>query len=274
MARPSKSAALRVAALLGQRGDASRRRLRRVFLGAFQALDVAEPLASYDAERPAAEIRAALEASGFERAGVRVGGRVAGYAERVELSAGVLGDHLRFFAPDDLVAEDASLKEVIESLAVNDRCFVTVLGEATAIVTRRDLEKPPVRMFLFGMITVLELLMTRAIERQWPAEGWRGEVAPGRLAKAEALRAERARRGQDVGLIDCLQLADKGQLALRIPDLGERLLVGSSRKASLRAIQELEELRNHLAHAQEIIPSGWGRIATFTRRLDELLAEV
>lgn len=257
--------------LLARRGESSRARLRRVFLGAFDALDVAEPLCSFDAERPAAEVRAALTARGFDRVGVRVGGHVQGYAERDALAGGVLGDHLRPFAPDDLVADTASLQEVIESLAVNDRCFVTVLGEAAAIVTRTDLEKPPVRMFLFGLITVLELLLGRAVAQGWPEEGWRAHVAPGRLEKALALQAERGRRGHEVALLDCLQLSDKGQLALRLPEVRERFSAGASRKEALRALKELEELRNHLAHAQEIVPTGWARIATFTRRLDRLL---
>jgi hypothetical protein len=271
MARSPRSSSKQLADLLSQRGEASRRRLRRVFLGAFEALDVAEPLCSFDAERPAAAVRAVLEARAFDRVGVRVDGRVAGYAEGSDLTGGVLGAHLHPFGADDLVPGDASLQQVIESLAVNDRCFVTVLGEAAAIVTRQDLEKPPVRMFLFGLITVMELVMTRGIEQHWPDEGWRAEVAPGRLAKAEALRGERERRGHAVGLLDCLQLSDKGRLALRIPQVQERFAMGQSRKASLRALQELEELRNHLAHSQEIIPAGWARIATFTQRLDRLL---
>ena len=270
MPRRSRSTA-ELAALLGRRGEASRRRLRRVFLGAFEALDVAEPLCSFDADRPAAEVRAVLEARSFDRVGVRVGGHVQGYAELADLGGGPLGDHLRPFTPADLVEDDASLQEVIGSLAVNDRCFVTVLGEAAAIVTRQDLEKPPVRMFLFGLITVLELLLTRAVEQHWPEEGWRAEVAPGRLAKAEALRAERERRGHVVGLLDCLQFSDKGQLALGIPEVEARFAMGQSRKASLRALKELEELRNHLAHSQAIVPTGWERIAAFTRRVDRLL---
>ncbi len=257
--------------LLARRGEASRRRLRRVFLESFEALDVAEPLCSFDAERPAAEIRAALRARGFDRVGVRVDGRVRGWAEQADLVRGALGDHLRPFGPDDLVPDTASLQQVIESLAVNDRCFVTVLGEAAAIVTLRDLEKPPVRMFLFGLITVLELLLGRAVEQGWPGEGWRPLVAPGRLGKALELQAERERRGRPVALLECLQLSDKGQLALRLPEVLERFSAGASRKEALRALKELEELRNHLAHAQEIIPTGWARIATFTRRLDRLL---
>jgi hypothetical protein len=259
------------AELLALRGEASRRRLRRVFLDAFVALDVAEPLCSFDASAAAAEVRAFLEAKGFDRVGVRVEGRVCGYAERAALAGGRLRDHLHPFGPDDLVEDGASLQEVIRSLAVNERCFVTVLGEASAIVTLQDLEKPPVRMFLFGMVTVLEMLLARAIDTAFPGESWRAHVAPGRLAKADELRAERERRGLPARPLDCLQFSDKGLLALRIPEVRSRLGADASGKELRRALKELEELRNHLAHAQEIVPSGWGRIAAFTRNLDALL---
>ncbi|MGC3997588.1 MAG: hypothetical protein QM767_08890 [Anaeromyxobacter sp.] len=252
-------------------GDAPRRRLRRVFLDGFLALDVAEPLASFDAERPAAEVRALLQARGQERVGVRVEGRVRGWAARAELRDGPLGAHLHPFGPDDLVPEGASLQEVIASLAVNERCFVTVLGEVAAVVTLQDLEKPPVRMFLFGMITVLEMSLTGLLESAFPQDGWTRVISPGRLAKARALQEERQRRGAPARLVDCLQFSDKGQLALKATGSKLEASLGMSRRGLERALKELEELRNNLAHGQQIIPQGWSRIAVFTSRLEQLL---
>jgi hypothetical protein len=147
---------------------------------------------------------------------------------------------------------------------------VTVLDEVAAIVTLDDLEKPPVRMFLFGMITLLEMVFTRAVDAAFPEESWKAQVAAGRLAKAEALLAERQRRGIQGRLLDCLQFSDKGQLALRVPHLEPERALQMSRKAAGRALQELEEIRNNLAHGQEIIPRGWPRIVVFSSRLELL----
>jgi len=270
MPSPKPAAPALPAPRLAPRGDASRRRLRRVFVEGFTVMDVAEPLASFDAERPAAEVRAHLSAHGLERVGVRTGGHVTGFVERDDLAgAARCGDRARPFGPDDLVAETASLQEVIQSLAANGRCFVTVLGEVAAVVTLRDLEKPPVRMFIFGMVTVLEMLFVRTVEAAYPGERWTEHVPEGRLAKARELQAERLRRGSPARLLDCLQFSDKGQLVLRLPEALERL--GLSRKAGLRALAELQELRNNLAHGQEIIPDGWARIVVFSQRLDALL---
>lgn len=253
------------------REAAVRRRLRRVFLDGFRAMDVAEPLASFDWERPATEVLAFMEAHDVERVGIRREGLVRGYVERIDLRGGRCGDHARSFEPEDLVPESASLQEVIQALGVNGRCFVTVLDEVSAMVTLQDLEKPPVRMFLFGMITMLEMLFTRAVDAAFPAEEWKAHVAAGRLAKAEQLQAERRRRGVESRLLDCLQFSDKGQLALRLPAVDPQRVLHMSRKAAERALKELEELRNNLAHGQEIIPNGWPRIVVLSARLDLLL---
>jgi hypothetical protein len=262
----------RAAAALPIASGATDRRLRRVFLEGFRAIDVAEPLMSFDADRPATAARASMLARGFDLAGVRVEGLVAGYVSRHDLKGGSCGDHLRPFGADDLVRDDASLQDVIQSLGVNGRCFVTILDQAAAIVTLEDLEKPPVRMFLFGMITILEMVLVRQVEAAFPGDGWAMHVAPGRLAKAREVMAERQRRGLSCRLVDCLQFSDKGQLALRIGDLAARLAPSMSGKEAKRALQELEHLRNSLAHGQEIVRSSWARIVRFSRRLDELLA--
>jgi hypothetical protein len=237
-------------------------------------MDVAEPLVSVDAERGAGEVRELLEARDFDLVGVRWGGLVRGFARREALTFGTCGQHLQAFGPDDLVPDSAPLRDAILSLGSNRRCFVTVLGQASAIVTLDDLEKPAVRMFLFGMITLLEGQLTRTIRRRLGEEGWRELVAPARLAKAEALLAERQRRGQPGGLVDCLQLSDKGQLLLSsdLVKLGGGPEEGLSKKQVKRQLSALETLRNNLAHTQLIIPDGWESIVEFSARIDLLLA--
>jgi len=234
-------------------------------------MDVAEPLASFDWDRPAAEVAAFMAAHDYDRVGIRREGIVRAYVERGELDGGRCGDHARSFGPDDLVPETASLQEVIESLGINGRCFVTVLDEVSAVVTLQDLEKPPVRMFLFGMITLLEMVFTQAVEAAFPGDAWRAHVAAARLAKAEELQAERRRRGVEVRLLDCLQFSDKGQLAIRVPTIDPERVLQMSRKAALRGLKELEDIRNNLAHGQELIAKGWPRIVLFSTRLDLLL---
>ncbi len=250
--------------------NASALHLRQLFLEGFSVMDIAEPLVSFDAATPAAEVQAVLAERDFDLVGVRRAGLVDGYARRKDLLAGVCGDHARPFTEDDLVADGEPLVAAIRSLAINQRCFVTVLGRAGAIITLHDLEKPAVRMLLFGMITLVEMLAVREIRQQFPADSWREAVSPERLAKAEALQQERLRRQSSVDLLDCLQFSDKGQILLRDPDLLQTG-VFASRREGKKALKELEALRNNLAHSQAIVPDSWQRIAIFTGRLEHLL---
>ena len=100
------------------------------------------------------------------------------------------------------------------------------------MVTRDDLQKPPVRMWLFGMVTMIELRYTRLIAGTVPrVRVWREFLSEGRLKKAEELMAERSRRNRSVGLLDCLQLSDKGQIVARNESIRGRTIFTSRRQA-------------------------------------------
>jgi putative nucleotidyltransferase with HDIG domain len=249
-------------------------RLRRLFFEGFTALDLAEPLVSFDAEAESLAVRQFLLDRDYDLVGIRRDGLVCGYARREALIAGRCGDYLiPFSATDDLIPESASLVDVVRSLAVNRQCFVTVLDQPSAIITLADLEKPPMRMFLFGFVTITEMVMSDVLRWKYPCDSWQELLSAARLAKARELCEERRRRGQQVGLLDCLQFGDKGWILSY--DQEWREAVGyQSRREMRAAIKELEMLRNNLAHTQAIIPDGWQRIVIACSRMEQSLEKV
>ena len=159
------------------------------------------------------------------------------------------------------------------SLAANRQCFVTILDRVGAIITLSDLEKPPMRMFLFGVITVGEMMMTDIIRRRYGDGSWQELISPQRLAKAKDLQAERVRRGHNPDLIDCLQYGDKGVILTYDEEI-RKALGQESRRAACKAIGELETLRNNLAHTQEIVPVSWQRIVHMCSRFEHNLGTI
>jgi hypothetical protein len=262
--------------MMSWNSPSNRKRLKRLFEEGFSAMDIAEPLVSFDAEQSAVLVRSVLDEKDYDITGVRQSGLVYGYARREELRDGILGNYCHHFSVGDCVAGTDSLHAVIQAMSCNNCCFVKVLGEVGAVITLSDLEKPPVRMFLFGMITIFEMMVSWAIRMYFPDESWREHVSPGRLAKAELLCQERHRRHSTADLMDCLQFSDRAQLMLRIPRVMDVLSqIGiPSKQAALKAIGELETLRNNIAHAQEIIPESWKRIVIFSSRLELLLGDI
>jgi hypothetical protein len=244
-----------------------RRRALRLFTEAFTARDIAEPLRSFDVERPGEEVAEVVAQNDLEMAGLRRDGVVAGYVRRESARAQV-GTYLRQFASGQVVRGDAPLSEVIGILTRYDFCFVTAMGDVAGVITRGDIQKPIVRMWLFGIVTLTEIDLIDRIRSVWPDGSWTRLLSGGRLDKAQALLEERRRRGQHVELLDCLQLSDKAQILME--DDQQRAEFGFPTKgAAKKVIRDLESLRNNLAHAQDIVTHDWPQIARLARRIEE-----
>lgn len=255
--------------------EALQLRMKRLFTEGFTVLDIAEPLLSFDAGVPAASAKAALDGSRDSVGGVRRDGRVCGYVRARDLhEGGTCADHARDVDPERIAQHTASLPDVVERLGEGDEyCFVSVLGQIDAFVIRAHFEKPPARMWLFGMITIAEIFLTETIEATYPDDSWTGLVSSGRMRKARELHAERMRREQPVRLVDCLQLSDKMQILIRDEEWRVEFDFGSRREGE-RWTQELASLRNNLAHAQPIIPANWEMIVEAAHRVDRIVARI
>jgi hypothetical protein len=248
-----------------------RDRLKRLFLDGFHAMDIARPLLSFDAEKDGREVREIMESTDLELCGVRIAGRVAGYVSQWDLESGKCVEGMQPFDEHQVISEASGLQAALKVLGRHDYCFLSTLGTVDAFVGRSDLEKPPARMWLFGMITIIEMFVARTIDAQFPDGSWREHVAPGRLAHARKLRDERRRRNQFVRLLDCLQLSDKSQILIRDPESAREMGFESRREAK-DAIKRLESLRNNLAHSQEIVTHDWPIIERLSGRLERVLS--
>jgi len=246
-------------------------RLLKLFTSAFLARDIAEPLPSFDIGSKNEEALWALGERGLPVAGLRKHGRICGYVLRSDLRGGDGDAEMRPFGRGQVLPADAPVADVIEVLSKNQHCFVEVFGEVGGLITRADIQRPVVRMWLFGIVTMVEIDFNERIRRAFPDEGWRGLVSGARLDRAESLRAERQRRGQECALLDCLQLGDKAAILWRdeatMADYGF-----DSKSAAKKVLGDFESLRNNLAHAQDIVTHDWVQIIRIARTVGELAA--
>jgi len=226
-------------------------RLSRTFSQSLSAADLAEPLASLDESQSGALGAELMRARNISVLGVRRAGLVAGWVGATDLAGGTLGESAHDFRPADVLDESASLDAVLGALGTAEQVFIEWRGEVAAVITRRDLQKPPLRMWLFGAITVLDANLTWAVAELFPGDSWQNQITAGRLEKAVALRAERERRGSECALLDCLQVKDKADILMN--DAASLAALGlHSRREADRLTRDIEKLRNHLAHAQEL----------------------
>jgi len=261
-------------ALLGpggrERSHVSEDSVRRFFREGFTAEDLAEPLISFDGDRPAEQVRERMQDLGLRVAGIRRGGLVAGHVRLEDLTGACCSERMRAFSEEQLILPRAPIREVVERLDGQDVLFVPSFGAVAGIVTRTDMEKPPARMWLFGMLTVVEHALESALRRRYPDDSWTELLSEGRIRRARSLKAERRRRGHHVDLVSCLQFGDKGWALFKDPEAREQFGL-ASRTAAREAMRNLEALRNALAHSQPIVADHWENIHRFTSALDVIL---
>jgi hypothetical protein len=245
----------------------------RVFERAFTAQDIAEALLSFDFDTPAGEAAAAMGRAGIGVAGIRRNGLVCGFVEAARLGNGCCEGFQREFASSQVVGIASSLTDVIEVLTRHDWCFVATFGHVAGVISRIDMQKPAMRMWLFGIITIAELEFTQRVRQQWPGESWAGLLSQSRLEKAKHLRAERERRKERCELLDCLQLCDKVEILVTEPEELARLGMHTP-SAAKRAGKQLESLRNSLAHAQPFAVQDWPQVVRLGRHVEHILQDV
>lgn len=245
--------------------------LRRVFQQGFTARDLAEPLVSFDATTSASDVKSFMNSRRYEVVGIRCDGVVSGYVQRDGLKTDTCGESLRQFDESQVVLDSTPLFELVLRLKSFPRLFVSVLGRVGGIVSRSDLQKPPARMWLFGLVTLIEMRFTEIIEQSFPDGEWRSSLSDGRIRKAEEILTLRSYHQQELDLLNCLQLSDKATIVARSEQLRAITQFGSKRQLE-DATKMLERLRNSLAHAQDIITNDWETIVLLAERLDSILA--
>jgi hypothetical protein len=240
----------------------------RLFTEAFAARDILEQLLSFDAESLPRLYGDETVRPDVPVVGIRTDGVVTGYLTSEDLSAGGL-QQIRPFDKGQVIDLETSIADVIHILTHFTFCFVTFDGAVIGFISRQEMEKPVVRMWLFGIIILMEMLVVDQIRSKWPDGIWASQLSEGRLDKARQLQAERKRRGLNADLLDCLQFSDKLQLILQ--DSGFMETTGfTSIAAARRVMKDLESLRNNLAHGQDITRHDWPQIVRLARRIQQL----
>jgi len=248
----------------------SSRKLQRLFGKVFCARDIAESLPSYDWDITERESLHRLRASTVPVIGLRKAGHVYGYVLLDETNKKPACLKRRFM-DTQLVDIDTPLLSVIAVLVHHQFCFVMSMGQVAGVISRNDIQKPVVRMWLFGLITLTEQYLADQIKMVWPNDQWVKFAGDARLAKAKQLKAERERRGQHCELLDCFQLSDKAFIYMSEPSHIEEFGYTSKQEAK-KAIKEFESLRNNLAHGQDIVSYDWPQIIRMTTRVNETLS--
>ncbi|MBW4558927.1 MAG: hypothetical protein KME59_24010 [Trichormus sp. ATA11-4-KO1] len=248
--------------------------LRSLFESNITIEYVAESLKAVSAESQVIEVLQWMQAQDFDVVGIETGDTITGYIERSSLMAaksGKCSDYQRLFHPRELVAISTPLIKLLPILQQTPRLFVLDCNQVSGIVTCGDLQKAPARMLLFGLVTLLEMNLLRLVRLYYPQDSWQKILKPERLEVAQRLWRESQERNEATDLLDYLQFCDKRELVLNQPQLLQQLQLKSKRFGE-RFLKSAEQLRNRLAHAQNLVSgSSWNELISLAEAMEMLL---
>lgn len=236
-------------------------RMKKLLKEKFQALDIARPITFYESLPEIPKSRRSTEYGA-----VLKNGQACSYFKLGEFNPEIV-----CFSKAICLDQKISLRDALLHLAEHEVIFLKTLGQVNAYVTVEDIQKAPVRMWLFGMITVVEMFFSKAIKDHFSNGEWQDLISSGRLEKARFVYDERIRRGQNPDLIDCIQFGDKTEIIAKTEEIRDAYNMPS--KTTMRKNGKLlEELRNSLAHSQFI--ENWQVIFLFAERIDKVLSRI
>ena len=250
--------------------------LKDIFEQTITAKYIAESFRSFDADADDSKVRTFMEEHGYDVIGVRISGQIEGYSSKETLSDGTIGANICKFDPTELVSDTTTLVEVFRMLRDKPRVYVTYSNAVVGIVTRGDLQKAPVRMWLFGLITLLEMQLLRLIRGCHPNEAWKDFIKKDpkkRLNKANRIFLKRKDKNVEIDLADCLEFCDKGEILLNSDEIKKRVDIESEQAVEI-LLNKAKDLRDDLAHAHDIVTGSWLEMADLVQDIESLLEKM
>lgn len=247
--------------------------LRNLFETGITANSIQEPLKYCFYGELALEVKAELNRLDFDVAGIRTSKDqpILEFVSTASFQNGNCEEVAEPIKAADIMAESTPLIEVLSGL--RDRTYFFILNgrQISGIITRADLQKPPVRILLFGIISLLEMHLTFLVRTLFPGEKWREVLKPKRIENAETTLQKRKERNEVIDLTDCLQFADKRDLVLVSKQMREHLGL-KTKKGTKSVLRSIEKIRDKLAHSQDIVSgTTWEELIDVVQEVEKML---
>jgi len=199
------------------------------------------------------------------------------------IPAATVADRATTLSPDAHVAPGTPLPAVLRALTRHPLVVVVDrrrdAEHVVGVITRRDLDRPVVRLAVLGLILWLEPNLDRLVHDA-TGDGWPALLSPSRRDRLGSVRPSVQRPGAGLRAMGVLNLDDRMTLVRRLPDLRRRL--GWASTGEFRRFAEpLRRARDGLAHGSGFLDAVGGGpeavglvlgLRTLVGRVEELVA--
>lgn len=246
--------------------------LKSMFLENISIKEIFEPILCCKASDSASDAKFALDKRQFDTTCViDHESKIIGYIEASALGEGDVGQYVQEIPSAKVIDEDTSLVHLVNLLEEVESKYVSSKGKVVGIITRADLNKPIPRVYLFGVISLVELHLNFWVNHFHPNESWLDALSDDRQKGVIDMHNKKRRNDQYLSFIDCAQLCDKKDLLAENEQF--RALHDFSKNKFKQFMERLEALRNEIAHSQSTINIEWSKISSTINRADIFLSK-
>lgn len=227
--------------------------LQDIFIDNITTKFIYEPLICCGIHDSADEVKNFMKERDFDILGVAENENPIGYIRRKDLEYDSVEKYIISFNTSNLISDSTSIAELIDLLSHQGFIFVLAKNKVAGIVAKADINKPIVRIYLFGIISLFELHLNYWIIKYYEIEGWKNLIAEKRLEIAQYIFKERQGENLDLTLLECLQLCDKREILKQSDEF--RKIFNFSKTKFKDLLEDVEKVRNEIAHSQSSIIS-------------------
>ncbi|WP_178984181.1 CBS domain-containing protein [Winogradskyella helgolandensis] len=246
--------------------------LQNIFTDNITTKFIFEPLACCKTGDNTDEVIQTLKQRNFDTLGVVNQDDIKiGYIKLQDLGDNPIDTYIQNFDLNILIAESTPLSELIKILCDKEFVYVLSSDSIQGIVTRADINKPIVRIYLFGIISLFELHLNYWITDYHIEESWTKLLKDRRIESARGIYDDRKGNNAQLTLLECIQISDK-KVILRNTD-NFLAKFDYSKKGFHQLLERSEKIRNELAHSQTSIIANlpWADFASTIQNIELFL---
>lgn len=246
--------------------------LQDIFIENITTKYIFEPLACCKITDNIYEVKRTLKQRDFDTLGVvDENDQKLGYVVQENLGENTIENYIEKFDIAIVISESTPLSELFEILLDKEYVYVLSKNSVDGIVTRADINKPIVRIYIFGLISLFELHLNFWITENYDEESWKEILNPARIVLAAKIYKERKGNNVQLTLLECIQICDKREI-LRTTDkfINDFKF---SKSAFKKLLENVEKIRNELAHSQTSIIANleWTDFVNVIKSMKEFL---
>lgn len=179
----------------------------------------------------------------FDYIPIRKGRSIIGVISRTD--KGNIENNLHRLDESNLISAQEPLTRFIPLMATTPYRLVLQGASIQGIVTRSDLLKLPVRLFVFSLVTHLEILMSEIIRAKYPDSQddykWLEVLKSDRQERVKGKQQELTRGNYEMPLLECTDFCDKRDIVRKLSSFTGKF------KKDFETIEK--NLRDKVAHA-------------------------